>query len=164
MIRTLDKINDLLSVRIILAAFWTSFWLLNGFDEFFNYEFFFGVQRDEQFSEYFASLALPTELALPITYAFGAAEVLLGLSFLYVLIGSSTYAIINRVGLLYMLLGRGAYSTINRLNFKGSILLFFLFSIGDILSGERGELVEHATFLVLVIVSFEFFLSPERSV
>ena len=145
MVSILKKVNDRLPSRVILSAFWASFWLLNGLDKFFNGEHFFGVTRDEKFIDYFAGLLLPSQLALTTLYAFGVAEVLLGLGFLYILIR------------------RDAPPVLNRLNFKFSMLLFFAFSIGDILFGDRAELLEHGTFLVLVIVSFEFFLLVDRS-
>ena len=164
MVRALEKIDDLLSVRIILVAFWTSFWLLNGLDKFFNYDTFFGVTSDEKFIDYFARLDLPSGLAVPTLYAFGVLELTLALGFLYVLIGIGAYSIMNRISILYILMGRGAYSIVNRLNFKGSLLMFFAFSIGDILFGDRQELWEHGTFLVLVIVSYQFFLAVDRPV
>lgn len=144
MIRLLERINDRLSSRIILLAFWASFWLLNGLDKFLNYEFFFGVTRDTQFIDYFSRLNLPPTAALVSLYVFGVAEITLGLSFLYIMIR------------------RQASPVINRLNFKASMLLFFAFSIGDILFGDRRELWEHGTFLILVIVSFRFFLFSEH--
>ena len=145
MIKVLETINDRLSSRAILVAFWASFWLLNGLDKFFNGQYFFGVTRDEKFIDYFARLNLPSGPALVTLYTFGVLEIILGLSFLSILVL------------------RNVNPVFNRLNFKLSMLLFFAFSIGDILFGDRPELWEHGTFLVLAIISFEFFLFTERA-
>jgi hypothetical protein len=145
MINILERINDHIRSRNILAAFWSAFWLLNGLDKFFNHEFFFGVTRDEKFIGYFARLNLSPELALTSLYIFAVVEVILGLAFLSIL------------------LNKNIPQVINRLTFKGSMLLFFAFSIGDILFGDRMELWEHGTFMIMTIISFEFYLFAVRS-
>lgn len=145
MISILEKINDLLRSRTILAAFWSAFWLLNGLDKFFNHEFFFGVTRDEKFIGYFARLNLPPELALTNLYVFAVIEVILGLAFLTILLNKNTPQVFNR------------------LTFKGSMLLFLAFSVGDILFGDRMELWEHGTFMIMTIISFEFYLFAART-
>jgi len=140
MIKVLDKFDRLVTTRGILIAFWSVFWLLNGFDKFFNLETFFGVSRDLKFIEYFARLGLPSGPALTTLYVFAIFEIIIGLGFLYELIRKETGP------------------AVNHFNFKASLLMFFAFSIGDILFGDRQELWEHATFMVLVIASFEFYL------
>ena len=51
--------------------------------------------------------------------------------------------------------------TIHRLAFKGSILVFVVFSVGDILFGDRAELWEHGTFLVLCLVTYDLWFRTD---
>ena len=44
--------------------------------------------------------------------------------------------------------------TVHRLAFKGSVLVFVIFSTGDILFGDRTELWEHGTFIVLCLLTY----------
>lgn len=129
----LDRLDARLPLRTLLLAFWCAFWLLNGLDKFFNDPHFFGVTRDAKFVEYFARLQLPPMVALASLYTCGISEVLLGLGF------------------------AGALATgirsLERLALKASLLIFFTFSMADVLFGDRMELWEHATFLVLVLAS-----------
>jgi len=139
----LKKINVFLCPKITLLTFWTLFWLLNGLDKFFNSPTFFGVTRDEKFINYFASLALPANLALFTLYTFAILEVLLGLSF------------------LHSLLNRRAPAILTKINFKLSMCLWIIFISGDILFGDRLELWEHSTFMVLSVVSLGLLLYTE---
>ena len=125
----------------ILRFFWGGYWLLNGLDKFFNQPTFFGVFRDEKFINYFASLALPEWLALLVLYAIAVVEVLLGLSFLFSLVNADW----ERAR--------------HHFNFLASILIFVFFSFGDILFGDRAELWEHGTFLILVMISYRIYES-----
>ncbi len=129
----LDRLDARLSLRVMLLGFWCAFWLLNGLDKFFNQPHFFGVTRDEKFVEYFARLQLPPSLALGSLYTCGVAEALLGVGFAAAL----------ATGL----------RALERLALKASLLIFFTFSVGDVLFGDRMELWEHVTFLVLVLAS-----------
>ena len=67
-------------------------------------------------------------------------EILLGLSF------------------LFDLFTRRRHYNLIRLNFKLSMLIFFGFSIFDILFGDRMELWEHGTFLILATIHFVYIL------
>lgn len=123
-----------------LLIFWGGYWLLNGLDKFFNQPTFFGVMRDEKFIDYFARLALPDTLALIVLYIIAIVEILLGLAFLASLLNAEWE--------------RARRHTV----FFVSMAIFAIFSFGDILFGDRAELWEHGTFLVLVIVSYRFYL------
>ena len=79
-------------------------------------------------------------MALTALYAVGFIERSLGLSLLLVLI-----------------LGN-IHSDLNRLNLKMIIGIFFLFSIFDILFGDRMELWEHGTFLILATIHYIYLL------
>ena len=79
-------------------------------------------------------------LVLAVLYTFAMVEILLGLGFLYTLLRPNLPQLFHRI------------------NFKMSMVMFLVFSVGDILFGDRAELWEQGTFLILVIVSFEFFI------
>lgn len=143
-------VEDYLRLENILYAFWTMFWTLNGLDKFFNGTpiqgnsgpavGWFGVNRDPKFIDYFSRLGLPSELALTCLYGFAVLEVVVGLTFLAVLLRPN----ISR--------------TVHRLAFKVSMLIFLAFSTGDILFGDRAELWEHGTFMVLTLMTYQLYL------
>lgn len=75
-------------------------------------------------------------------------ELVLGLAFLVLLAWSFLpEAAKDKAELL-------ANRTFHHLAFKGSMMIFVLFIIGDNLFGERMELWEHSTFLVLCLVTY----------
>jgi len=140
-----------LRLEYILYAFWALFWTLNGLDKFFNgtvvqtangpKEFgWFGVTRDQKFIDYFAKLYLPKWMALSFLYTFAVFEVMVGLMFLAIL--------------LY----RKMPTVYRRLVFKCSMLIFLVFSVGDILFGDRQELWEHGTFMVLTLLTYQMYI------
>lgn len=168
------------SLISIIFLFWALFWLLNGGDKFMNGQYtsnvaewstkavlvddtgdvaytmhpmqtigWFGVNRDAKMVNYFSGIYMPKEVALTFLYGIGVAELVLGVMFV-------------------ALLGWGALSpnrrprwtlfadrTFHRLALKGSILIFVMFCAGDILFGDRTELWEHSTFMVLCLVTYE---------
>lgn len=142
----------------IIYAFWALFWLLNGLDKFVVgvggggelCEFsdgrstpcgWFGTDRGAQMEAYFGKLLLPEWLAHGTLYFFACVELALGLMFAWILLRS-------------MLSSARVSHFAHRVAFKGSMLTFLAFSVGDILFGDRRELWEHGTFLVLVLITF----------
>jgi hypothetical protein len=89
---------------------------------------------------YFKRLNLPEWMALSALYTMGSIETVLGLSLLLVLMFGKIH------------------SDWNRLNMKMIIAIFSLFSIFDILFGDRMELWEHGTFLILATIHYIYFL------
>ena len=169
----LSKLNVSISGITVIIIFWGLFWLLNGLDKFFNgsnapnlesfstrsvlvapddrdnilYEVhptepigWFGVNRDAKMIGYFNRLGLGSEIALTSLYIIAIVEILLGLGFLYDLLTKER-----------------KYELI-RLLFKISMVIFFCFSIFDILCGDRMELWEHGTFLLLVTIHYIYIL------
>jgi hypothetical protein len=146
-------IESKIRLDMILYAFWAMFWILNGLDKFFNGtpakhdEFgkyvkgWFGMNRDDKFIHYFDRLNLPAELALGSLYSFAVFEVIVGMVFLLFLVRPQTPAIVYRLA------------------FKSSIMLFFVFCTGDILFGDRMELWEHGTFMVLTLMTYQLYLT-----
>jgi hypothetical protein len=64
------------------------------------------------------------------------------------------------VGVLFfaILLYRKMPSVYRRLVFKLSMLIFLAFSVGDILFGDRQELWEHGTFMVLTLLTYQMYI------
>ena len=140
-----------LRMENILYAFWGFFWTLNGLDKFFNgvptetafgtvAVGWFGVNRDDKMIHYFARLGLPEELALAFLYGIAALEITIGIVF------------------FVLMIRRTVPGFVQRLTFKMSMLVFLMFSVGDILFGDRQELWEHGTFMILALVTFRLFL------
>ena len=175
------------SLIAIIFLFWTVFWVLNGGDKFFNGEYVanlddwsakgvlvdsdgrtthtlhpmetvgpFGVNRDAQMIGFFQRIYLPDVVALGSLYGIAVAELSLGLAFLVLLVWSFLPEDRKqKPGLL-------ADRTFHRMAFKGSMLIFVLFAIGDNLFGERTELWEHGTFLVLCLITYELWQRADR--
>jgi uncharacterized membrane protein YphA (DoxX/SURF4 family) len=115
------------------------FWLLNGLDKFLNRQpFWYGDHRDLKFITYFASIHLPAPVALTVLHSMGVIETLLG------------------IGFLTALLSRKIPLVFSQIYFKASILIFLLYSIGDIIFGDRAELLEHGTYLALIMIVSPF--------
>jgi uncharacterized membrane protein YphA (DoxX/SURF4 family) len=176
---------------VILYLFLGLFWLLNGFDKFFNgeniinfngyatkaaivdmngtvaYTFqptepngWFGVNRDDKTIGYFARLGLPSELALGSLYFVGVIEIILGVAFLSILF----YKPLLPKQLEKALEANKAFATqtVHRLVFKASSLLFVVFMTMDILFGDRTELWEHGTFLLLTAFAYRLYIDHEQ--
>jgi hypothetical protein len=189
--KALIWIDRKLDFLIILYLFLGLFWLLNGFDKFFNGENiinfngyatkaaivdmngtvvytyqptepngWFGVNRDEKIIGYFARLGLPSELALISLYFVGGIEIILGLAFLSILF----YKPLLPKQLEKALEANKAFATqtVHRLAFKASSLLFVVFMVMDILFGDRTELWEHGTFLILTALAYRFYIDHEQ--
>lgn len=144
-------LENYLRLEYILYAFWALFWTLNGLDKFFNgtvvqtpsgpKEFgWFGVTRDQKFIDYFAKLYLPKWMALSFLYTFAVLEIIVGVTFLLIL------------------LWRKMPQVYRRLVFKASMFIFLCFSVGDILFGDRQELWEHGTFMVLTLLTYQMYI------
>src|SRR5713226_3325338 len=144
-------LDNHLRLEYILYAFWAIFWTLNGLNKFFKptvvmtpsgpKEFgWYGLNREQKFTDYFAKLYLPKQMALGFLYTFGVLETIVGLAFF--------------VTLFY----RKMPQALRRLVFKMGMFIFFIFSVGDILFGDRQELWEHGTFMVLTLLTYQLYI------
>ena len=117
----------------------------------------FGVNRDDKMAMYFRTLSLPRWLAIGSLYFFAVAESLLGLMFLALFIWELRREEVREEA-------RNMFSdrTVHRLAFKGSVLIFVAFSVGDILFGDRMELWEHGTFLVMTLVTYDMWYKSDQ--
>ncbi|MEE9414786.1 MAG: hypothetical protein V3V01_05830 [Acidimicrobiales bacterium] len=189
LLRLLDRRTSLM---VILLLFWGLFWLLNGGDKFFNsspgpnldgwsrkgvltetgsdtiiYDLhptlpdgFYGVTRDEKMENYFGRLGLPAWVALTSVYGIAILEVLLGLGFLVLFCWTAGPNSLRERGggLMSILTDR----TLHRLCFKTGMFIFLMFSVGDILFGDRTELWEHGTFMILTLVTYDMWYRTDE--
>ncbi len=151
--RARQYLTHVFRLEKILFLFWFFFWFLNGLDKYFNgvfmkndqfgkwYQGWFGVNRDEKFIHYFSRLDLPPWMALTSLHVFAIFEIIVGIAF------------------LLLFFRREPRSTLVRFAFKGGILLFVAFMIGDILFGDRMELWEHGTFLIITLMTYQLYLT-----
>lgn len=180
--RWLQLSESRISMLVILLAFWATFWGLNGFDKFFNgtsapntavtsgvvldkdggvlYRIhppqpvgWYGVTRDPKFIAYFKTLHLPKEVAVAVLYTIGVVQILLCAVF----IGLLACALVPRPTRL------PDEHMVGRLAFKASVTVFWVFVVGDILFGDRMEVWEHGTYLILTFVSWQAWYGAGRS-
>ncbi|RXJ72721.1 hypothetical protein CS022_13885 [Veronia nyctiphanis] len=141
----IDKVNSFLVMPRIIIIYWAGFWLLNGLDKFlFRTEMciftWYGKDRTEQFSNYFAQSDIPPVWISPLLNTIGIWEVLISVPLCY-----AAWQYKPRFTLCrdYFNLGMNL-----------GALTFLAFSMGDIVIGDRAELLEHGTYFILVLISF----------
>jgi len=131
------------------SLYWMVFWLFNGLDKFLNRSSvggitWFGKDRDWQFGVYMENLGLPLEFVPGILTFAGIWELAIAVVFLSAL---------N----LMILTGEREQHSSDRLFIFGlfvSALTFIGFCAFDTVVGDRAELLEHSTYMVVVAVSF----------
>ena len=174
----LHRLDARVNLVFILFLFWALFWTLNGADKFFNSTMtptiapwaassvvvedgeivgaihprepvgWYGVNRNAKMIGYFSRLGMPSWVALTFLYGTAVFEILIGLTFLALFFWSLLPVERQTKPELF------ADRTIHRLAFKASVFVFVIFSTGDILFGDRIELWEHGTFLVLCLLTY----------
>ena len=138
----------LVSIKLLIIVHWFLFWIFNGLDKFFNNTNVFlfqwqGKDRAEQFARYLQADASDWLVQATI-YLAGVWELAIGVLFLAAII---------------IFLRRSAGAARERM--KWAMLGLFLsaltlmgFSVFDVVAGDRAELLEHGTFLGVVLVSW----------
>ena len=180
-------LDEKVNLIVILFLFWSLFWVLNGGDKFLNGKFvanteswstkgvlvdkngeiaytlhpmeflgWFGVNRDSKMINYFKGLYLPKEVALFSLYGMAVFELVLGALFFALFVWSLMPREKRRSMEMF------ANRTIHRLAFKGSVAVFVIFSTGDILFGDRIELWEHGTFIILCLITYDMWYRADR--
>ncbi|WP_419945601.1 hypothetical protein [Candidatus Poriferisodalis sp.] len=136
----LVRIHDKASIGAVLSLYWCLFWILNGFDKFFNADSFFGVNFKMALEgALLPSLNLSTSLAQPIAIIVGVIELVLGLLFLV-----SLAAFLRNMPHRYEV-GSACIGL--------SVLFFALLSAGAILFGARDPMIQHGVFIGTLLVS-----------
>ncbi len=188
--RIIYLIDSKINLITILFLFWTFFWGLNGFDKFFNgtsqvikeqwasqgflvdkeknvvYSIqpservgWYGVNRDAKFANYFRTLHLPPLVSSISLYFFAVLEIILAILFFWLFIrqffDNKDEETEDRKNLI-------SDRTIHRLIFKASIWIFIAFITGDILFGDRAEVWEHGTFLIMTLVTYDLWYRTDQ--
>jgi hypothetical protein len=188
----MKKIIYLIDAKInlitILFLFWTLFWGLNGFDKFFNgtsqvifdrwasqgylvdnerniaYSIqpserigWYGVSRDAKFANYFRTLNLPPVVSSITLYFFAILEIIIAILFFWLFIRQFTHDR-EKDDSKNLFDDR----TIHRLIFKASIWIFIAFITGDILFGDRIEVWEHGTYLLMTIITYDLWYRTDQ--
>ncbi|MEP2706608.1 MAG: hypothetical protein ABJQ71_15635 [Roseibium sp.] len=132
-------------VTAVVIIFWFFFWLLNGLDKFFARQdigvlHWWGNHRIEKFTMYFDRLALDSGYVTATLIFAGIVE--FAAAGMFVVAG---YRLIKG-------LPGVAYRT--DLAITASIAVFLGFTIFDVIVGDRAELLEHSTYIGVLLVSF----------
>lgn len=141
------KKTGFLSVGFCL--FWALFWLLNGVDKFLcgrNLGLFVwhGKNRMEQFTGYFERLHFPLELIQPLLWLTGIIEIAAAVPFIWCLV---------KYGRGGISLDPAGLTAMHKALFI-SLIVFLGFISFDIIVGDRAELLEHSTYLIVIAVGF----------
>lgn len=184
-------IDHKINLITILFLFWAFFWGLNGFDKFFNgtsepildkgsatqalvdengkvvYTVqpsqklgWYGVNRDAKFANYFDRLSLPQSVATVSLYFFAILEIVLAFLFFWLFLKQLSGSDVTDDGDDKVSLFEDR--TIHRLIFKASIWIFIAFLTGDILFGDRAEVWEHSTFLLMTLVTYDLWYRTDQ--
>ncbi len=130
-----------------LAVFhWAMYWVMNALDKFLNRTdlgifTWYGKDRSVQFGGYFEKTAVSDAWLHPLLYLTGVIEFLVFIPLFLALWG------IHKDGVLYR-------KHLERGMFWGASI-FTGFSFFDVIFGDRAELWEHGTFMILVLVCYK---------
>ena len=139
--------NTLMSrpITLSIVAYWGMFWLLNAADKVFAQRdlgivMWWGNHRTEKFTMYFERLGWGPEGVNATLLFAGVAEVAVAAMFVYAAIG----------------IFRGTLGAVRRVDMAiaASIAIFFGFAVFDVIVGDRAELLEHSTYVGVLLISF----------
>ena len=183
----MSRLNKTISLSLIMITFWAVFWIGNGLDKYFDGDMrarsipsstlidsagaqtgtihpmtptgVFGTTRDGKITEYFDRLSLPDSLSTITLHATGIIETLIGITFLLTAIWLLTPKRIKQ----RWTKGTKLETTLPNISYKASIIIFALFATADIAWGDRVELWEHSTFIILLILSEQLWQQHQRN-
>ena len=132
-------------VTAVVIAFWFCFWLLNGLDKFFarqdiGFVHWWGNHRVEKFTMYFDRLDIDPGFVTATLIFAGIVEFFAAALFLV----AGIRLVKNQPGVAYR----------TDLAIAVSIAVFLGFAIFDVVVGDRAELLEHSTYVGVLLVSF----------
>ncbi len=131
-------------ISFSLLTYWCLFWFLNALDKIFARQMFVGFRwwgndRVEKFEMYFDRLLLDLSLVKPVLLSLGLVEIIVAVLFIQPIINSFLEKDVFR------------YSSIP---IVASIGIFLAFAIFDVVVGDRAELLEHSTYVGVLIISY----------
>lgn len=132
-------------ITAVVIVFWFFFWVLNGLDKFFARQEigilrWWGNHRVEKFTMYFEKLSLDPDY-IPATLIFAG----------IVEFAAAAFFVVAGVRLLQ---GRPGVAYRTDLAITASIAVFIGFTVFDVVVGDRAELLEHSTYIGVLLVSF----------
>jgi hypothetical protein len=132
-------------ITLTICCFWMMFWLLNGLDKFLarthlGLFHWWGNDRIEKFGMYFDRLAFPEPMVWPTLVFAGIVELALAALFFRAL----TQLVRQLPGSIRLA----------DLGVALSILCFMGFAVFDVIVGDRAELLEHSTYVGVLLISY----------
>ena len=132
-------------ITLTICAYWMVFWLLNGLDKFLARTHlgifqWWGNDRVEKFGMYFERLAFPEPMIWPTLVFAGIVELALAALFFR--------------ALLQLFRQLPGSIRLADLGVALSILCFMGFAIFDVIVGDRAELLEHSTYVGVLLISY----------
>jgi len=150
----IERINKFVSISSLLVFYWAMYWLMNGLDKFLNRTdlglfAWHGKDRTEQFTNYFSNSALPVKWIDGLLYFVGIWEILIFLCLVKSLVSIPR---LSRLDYPWFEIGM-----------KLGLITFIGFSFFDVIFGDRAELLEHGTFLILVVLTLHYIRNSEMA-
>lgn len=132
-------------ITAVVITFWFFFWLLNALDKFFarqdlGFVRWWGNHRVEKFTMYFEKLVWSPEY-IQATLIFAGIVEFAAAGF-FVVAG------------LRLIKGQPGVAYRTDLAITASIVVFLGFIVFDVVVGDRAELLEHSTYIGVLLVSF----------
>ncbi len=139
-------------VRIVLSAFWALFWIGNVIDKIYPSATagFRGTARIDQIGDFLRAVGINSAtIAVVVVALIGAFEAVLAVGAIFALVAAIRRQPTRAAAAAFWLT-------------LGTVVLFGVFSVGDIIFGDRTELWEHVAFLTYALVTFAVFRYAER--
>ena len=139
-------------IRYFILIFWSLFWLLNVIDKFIGgaHFLFVGKDRFAQIQRFFDSLGLGSPIVANIALIITAAL--------------ETFALVFFVGALYHFIRKNIEAARSWF-FVGialTLTTYIYFSVGDQVFGDHFELLEHALFWFIALLSWIIFIHIDK--
>lgn len=139
-------------IRYLILIYWSLYWLLNSLDKIIggSHFLFVGKDRFAQVERFFDSLGLGNPIFANVALIIAA--------------GLEIFAFVFFSGALYHLKKKNIDSSRSWF-FAGIVLtltIFTYFSIGDQIFGDHGELLEHAIYWFMAILSWIIFIHIDK--
>ena len=143
-----QALSKLIGLETVIVLYWFGFWLVNGLDKMFHNTnlgvfHWFGKDRELQVTAYFSSLNMPEDMVAPALHVIGVWEIYLSLVFLC-------------AGVCIILSSRHVQPLI-RVGFFLAAFTFIGFTVFDVMTGDRFEVLEHGVYFGLVVLSWFVF-------
>lgn len=132
-------------IAFVIVVYWFAFWLLNALDKILARQDlgilrWWGNDRVEKFTLYFDRLMVDSWLVTPTLMFAGIVEIAVAILFATAMIGIAKSQ-------------SGCFQRANQ-GIAASIAVFLGFAIFDVIVGDRAELLEHSTYVGVLLISY----------